>query len=114
MPKFPVGPASGDHSLPCRGPVRIEMLCLIHNLCCCSDPNGVPAPSARSVVLRQLQVLPYLGLIVGFITILTPYTLAVIRGDVPAWLPYISDAGGDPPQSSIFSMGLTVIGLLCE
>lgn len=85
------------------------------NLYFFSDPNAVTGNvEARSVVLKQLQVLPYLGLIVGFITILTPYALAVIRGDVPAWLPYISDAGGDPPQSSIFSMGLTLIGLMCE
>lgn len=68
--------------------------------------------STRHVVLRQLQYLPYLGLTTGLVSILLPYILAVHRGDVPAWLPYISDAGGDPPQSAIFSMGMSLIGVM--
>ncbi|OQR75246.1 DNA damage-regulated autophagy modulator protein 1-like [Tropilaelaps mercedesae] len=43
---------------------------------------------------------------------MAPYAFAVYRGDVPPWLPYISDAGGDPPQSAVFSMGMALIGLM--
>ncbi|XP_064480069.1 DNA damage-regulated autophagy modulator protein 1-like isoform X1 [Ornithodoros turicata] len=41
---------------------------------------------------------------------------AVLRGDVTPYLPFVSDAGTDPPQSGFFSICLyitSVLGLLC-
>lgn len=70
--------------------------------------------ATRHVVLTNLQVLPYLGLSTGFVAIILPYLLAVRRGDVPAWLPYISDAGGDPPQGALFSLGMCLIAVMCK
>lgn len=70
--------------------------------------------STRHVVITKLHYLPYLGLCTGFVSIIIPYILAVHRGDVSAWLPYISDAGGDPPQGALFSLGMCLIGVMCE
>lgn len=74
--------------------------------------GSVPEPPQRLIQLTNLQYLPYLGLITGLISLTTPYIIAVWRGDVPLWLPYISDAGGDPPQSAIFSMGMSLIAVM--
>ncbi|XP_022693396.1 DNA damage-regulated autophagy modulator protein 2-like isoform X2 [Varroa jacobsoni] len=68
--------------------------------------------NTRFVILQNLHYLPLLGMMIAFLSIFTSYGLAVHQGDVPAWLPYISDAGGDPPQSSIFSMGMNLVGLM--
>lgn len=43
-------------------------------------------------------------------------TWAVLRGDVTPYVPFVSEAGTDPPQSGIFSLCLyicSVLGLLC-
>ncbi|XP_003742556.1 DNA damage-regulated autophagy modulator protein 1 [Galendromus occidentalis] len=77
-----------------------------------SDGNNPEQTSTRHVVLSKLQFLPYLGLTTGFVSIIVPYLLAVQRGDVPAWLPYISDAGGDPPQGALFSLGMCLIAVM--
>lgn len=63
------------------------------------------------IVITKLQYISYLGFISGVVGILTSYGIAVKRGDVEAWLPYISDAGGDPPQSSIFSFAMILVSL---
>lgn len=60
------------------------------------------------VVISKIQLIAYIGAGVSLVGILTSYVIAVHRGDVPAWLPYISDAGGEPPQSSIFSFSMIV------
>lgn len=59
--------------------------------------------------VTKLYYIPYVGVITGVVGILTSYVLAVVRGDVKPWLPYISDAGGDSPQSSIFSFAMIVV-----
>eukprot|EP00128_Syssomonas_multiformis_P010601 Colp12_sorted_trinity150504_noHs@27562 len=45
----------------------------------------------------------------AFITLacfITTYSVALSRGDVPAFWPYISDTGAEPPESCIFSLCL--------
>ncbi|CAN7998713.1 unnamed protein product [Ixodes hexagonus] len=59
--------------------------------------------------VTKLYYIPYVGVITGVVGILTSYVIAVARGDVKPWLPYISDAGGDSPQSSIFSFSMIVV-----
>lgn len=78
------------------------------------DVFSAESSNTRHVVISRLQYLPYLGLSTGAIAILVPYILAVQRGDVSPWLPYISDAGGDPPQGALFSLGMCLIAVLCE
>lgn len=63
------------------------------------------------VVISRLHYIPYFGAVVGVTGILTCYAVAVAKNDVLPWLPYISDAGGDPPQSSIFSFSMILVAL---
>lgn len=63
------------------------------------------------IVITRLHYIPYLGVAVGVTGILTSYAVAVGKGDVLPWLPYISDAGGDPPQSSVFSFAMVLVAL---
>eukprot|EP01137_Pigoraptor_chileana_P005854 Opistho-2@49498 len=41
---------------------------------------------------------------------ITTYAIAVGKGDVKAFFPYISDTGSEPPESCIFSLCLNVSG----
>ncbi|XP_076308478.1 DNA damage-regulated autophagy modulator protein 1-like [Tachypleus tridentatus] len=43
---------------------------------------------------------------------LVAYIIAVLRGDVTPYMPFISEAGTDPPQSGIFSIFLFCSGCL--
>lgn len=63
------------------------------------------------IVISRLHYIPYVGVVVGVTGILTCYAIAVAKNDVQPWLPYISDAGGDPPQSSIFSFAMILVAL---
>lgn len=36
------------------------------------------------------------------------YVIAVVRGDVTPYVPYISEAGGKPPESGIFALALII------
>lgn len=63
------------------------------------------------IVISRLHYIPYFGVVVGVTGILTCYAIAVAKNDVLPWLPYISDAGGDPPQSSIFSFSMVLVAL---
>lgn len=63
------------------------------------------------IVITKLQYISYLGFLCGAVGIMTSYVIAVSNGDVQPWLPYISDAGGDPPQSSIFSFSMILVSL---
>jgi len=42
------------------------------------------------------------------ITIMTCYTIAVLKGHVPVWLPYISDCAVGYPEAYIFRSGMTL------
>lgn len=55
-------------------------------------------------VWTNLHYIPIVGFLLSCIAILVPYCIAVYVEDVPAFLPFISDAGGDPPQSIIFGV----------
>ncbi|XP_050040609.1 DNA damage-regulated autophagy modulator protein 1-like [Dermacentor andersoni] len=63
------------------------------------------------IVITKLHYIPYFGAFVGVVGIVTSYAIAVSKGDVDPWLPYISDAGGDPPQSSVFSFSMILVSL---
>lgn len=47
----------------------------------------------------------------NLITILSCYIIAVLKGDVPIWLPYISDCAVGYPEAYIFRSGMTMSSL---
>ncbi|XP_033110840.1 DNA damage-regulated autophagy modulator protein 1-like [Anneissia japonica] len=49
---------------------------------------------------------------VSIATVVTSYTIAVVRGDVQSIFPYISDTGGKPPESCVFGQLLNLTALL--
>uniref|UniRef100_A0A2R5L6R7 CWH43-like N-terminal domain-containing protein n=1 Tax=Ornithodoros turicata TaxID=34597 RepID=A0A2R5L6R7_9ACAR len=59
--------------------------------------------------IKKLHYIAYIGFISGIIGVLGTYVISVARNDVQAWLPYISDAGGDAPQSTIFSFSMIIV-----
>lgn len=73
-----------------------------------SSSEGRTRPEMEFTVTK-LYYIPYIGVVSGLVGIITSYVIAVARGDVKPWLPYISDAGGDSPQSSIFSFSMIVV-----
>ncbi|XP_071831070.1 DNA damage-regulated autophagy modulator protein 2-like [Apostichopus japonicus] len=59
-----------------------------------------------------LVLLPIALAILGPIMLVTSYTIAVLHGDVAKLFPYISDTGGDAPESCIFGQFLNMISLI--
>ncbi|CAN7998714.1 unnamed protein product, partial [Ixodes hexagonus] len=51
--------------------------------------------------VTKLYYIPYVGVISGLVGILTSYAIAVARGDVEPWLPYIRRSGNKPIYSNI-------------
>lgn len=54
----------------------------------------------------KVKVITYATVLVTSGTILLCYTLAVILGHVPAWLPMISDCAVEPPEKYLFRLGI--------
>ncbi|XP_064482549.1 DNA damage-regulated autophagy modulator protein 1-like [Ornithodoros turicata] len=54
--------------------------------------------------------LPWVFVITIVTSVLTLYAWSVLLKDVPAFLPYVSDAGGHAPQSALFGLALLVCG----
>nr|XP_037277785.1 DNA damage-regulated autophagy modulator protein 1-like [Rhipicephalus microplus] len=76
-----------------------------------SNTNGLcngGAKESRPFVFRNLHYLPITGFLSSLIAMIVPYAISVYLGDTPAILPFISDAGGDPPQSIVFGLFLGV------
>lgn len=65
------------------------------------------------------QMMEHPGVILRFIippvliSIGCSYCWSVLSADVHYFLPYISDAGGDPPQSGIFGLGMVSASIAC-
>ncbi len=54
----------------------------------------------------------YFGVLEVLATVLICYTLAVMEGHKPAWLPTISECGVEPPEKYIFRWGIMTGGIL--
>ena len=64
----------------------------------------------KPIILGDLDSsleIKYLTLLT-LITIFTCYIIAVLKGHVPAWLPYISDCAVGYPEAYIFRSGMTL------
>lgn len=66
--------------------------------------------SEGGYVCTKLHYVPIVGFSCSLLAMFVPYCIAVYVGDVPAFLPFISDVGGDPPQSIIFGL---FFGIMC-
>lgn len=53
-------------------------------------------------------LLVHLGILEFAVTLLTCYTLAVVNGHVPAWLPMISDCAVYAPEKYVFRLGVVL------
>ncbi|KAL1477512.1 hypothetical protein MTO96_035677 [Rhipicephalus appendiculatus] len=74
-----------------------------------SNTNGLcngEVKEARHFVFRNLHYLPIAAFVSSLLAMFVPYAISVYLGDTPAILPFISDAGGDPPQSIVFGLFL--------
>lgn len=79
---------------------------------------AVGQPVGREAAMRHVGV-GWIPLVFGVVlaggTLLT-FVWAIARGDVTPYLPFVSEAGADPPQSGFFSLCLFVaatFGLKC-
>ncbi|XP_077517771.1 DNA damage-regulated autophagy modulator protein 1-like [Amblyomma americanum] len=64
------------------------------------------------VTFTKLHYVPIAGFLSSLLAILVPYAISVYLGDTPAILPFISDAGGDPPQSILFGLLLSATSFI--
>ncbi|XP_065291924.1 DNA damage-regulated autophagy modulator protein 1-like isoform X1 [Dermacentor albipictus] len=71
-----------------------------------SNTNGIYNDESKYFVFRNLHYVPIVGFVSSLLAMLVPYAISVYLGDTPAILPFISDAGGDPPQSIVFGLFL--------
>jgi len=66
--------------------------------------------SRRPHILRNWCWLPLLSTALGFATIASTYVWSTTDGKEVPWLPTISDTGAERPESSLFTLGLTLFG----
>jgi len=59
-------------------------------------------------MFRHAWILPVISFLVNIIGIFIVYVMAVARGDVEAFWPYISTAGALPPESCVFGLVLNI------
>ncbi|KAK6189679.1 hypothetical protein SNE40_001682 [Patella caerulea] len=62
--------------------------------------------------MSSLGYLPITLVILAFATFIATYIIAVVRGDVSAAFPYISDTGAEIPESCIFGQFLNLTACL--
>jgi len=60
----------------------------------------------------KAKYLAYVSSILALVTIFTCYFLAVSQGNVPVWLPMISDCAIEPPEEYIFRIGIILSAAL--
>ncbi|KAL1480706.1 hypothetical protein MTO96_034680 [Rhipicephalus appendiculatus] len=58
------------------------------------------------IKVSKLHWFPWIFVFTMTITVMIVYAWSVLIGDVPVFLPYVSDAGGNPPQSALFGLAL--------
>lgn len=58
------------------------------------------------IKVSKLHWFPWIFVFTLTISVMIVYTWSVLIGDVPVFLPYVSDAGGNPPQSALFGLAL--------
>jgi len=58
--------------------------------------------------MNYLALVPLIGSVCAMFAFFTSYIVAVVRGDVYPWWPYISDTGTTIPESCIFGQLLTM------
>lgn len=72
-----------------------------------SNTNNLYKEDFLCLTFTKLHYVPITGFLTSLLSMLVPYAISVYLGDSPAILPFISDAGGDPPQSIVFGLLLS-------
>ncbi|KAH6936764.1 hypothetical protein HPB50_021355 [Hyalomma asiaticum] len=70
------------------------------------EGNYLQVVSGMEIKVSKLHWLPWIFVFTMTITVMVVYAWSVLIGDVPVFLPYVSDAGGNPPQSALFGLAL--------
>ncbi|XP_077517770.1 DNA damage-regulated autophagy modulator protein 1-like [Amblyomma americanum] len=58
------------------------------------------------IKVHKLHWFPWIFVFSLTFSVMIVYTWSVLIGDVPVFLPYVSDAGGNAPQSALFGLAL--------
>ena len=77
-----------------------------------SNPSVDLEKEGRRLNHSVLRWLPVISVIVPTITFVATYLTTTLRGTYPSLLPYISHTGNEPPESCIFSFGLSLTVIL--
>lgn len=64
------------------------------------------------VKFNRLHWLLWIFVLSGVCSVVIVYVWSVLLGDVPALFPYVSDTGGNAPQSALFGLAL-IVGSFC-
>ncbi|KAH7969468.1 hypothetical protein HPB52_018371 [Rhipicephalus sanguineus] len=70
------------------------------------EGNYLQVVSGMEIKVSKLHWFPWIFVFTMTITVMIVYAWSVLIGDVPVFLPYVSDAGGNPPQSALFGLAL--------
>ncbi|XP_049521964.1 DNA damage-regulated autophagy modulator protein 1 isoform X1 [Dermacentor silvarum] len=70
------------------------------------EGNYLRVVSGMEIKVSKLHWFPWIFVFTLTISVMIVYTWSVLIGDVPVFLPYVSDAGGNPPQSALFGLAL--------
>lgn len=60
------------------------------------------------VKFRRLHWLPWIFVMTFVLSVMIVFAWSVLLGDVPVFLPYVSDTGGHAPQSALFGLALMI------
>lgn len=61
------------------------------------------------IKFEKIHWLPWVFVCTLTFSVMILYAWSVLIGDVPVFLPYVSDAGGNAPQSALFGLALIIV-----
>lgn len=73
--------------------------------------SGDSSCSAPGCISPSFAWLPVCSCVITVLTFAITYSVAVMGGHVEALLPYISDTGTRPPESCVFTLGLSLLAI---
>lgn len=92
--------ASSEDVCPESGPSSSQQTGLLE------EGNYLQVVSGMEIKVSKLHWFPWIFVFTMTITVMIVYAWSVLIGDVPVFLPYVSDAGGNPPQSALFGLAM--------
>lgn len=71
-----------------------------------NEGKCVHVVSGMEIKVSKLHWLPWMFVFTMAFSVMILYAWSVLVGDVPAFFPYVSDTGGNAPQSALFGLAL--------